>query len=221
MLLIEDKAQKIDQHEMKNRWWKSQDIEVLRYPLPVGDYILVDDKVKELIDRKTKRNVEIKKMDFVGTYKVCVDTKKDIQELIGDICGKQHERFRDECMFAQNNGIKLYILVENLGLTINERKGIYSPFIDSLDSLHKFVNPRLFIWRNGKQLYPTATRGITLKKACITMRNKYGVEFIFCKPNQAAEKVIELLAMGNNDLLDSEKKEKESYGRSVMSGNCE
>ena len=144
MQIVEDKAQKIDQHEMKNCWWKSQDIEVLRYPLPVGDYILVDDKVRELIDRKTKRNVEIKKMDFVGTYKVCVDTKKDIQELIGDICGKQHERFRDECMFAQNNGIKLYILVENLGLTINERKGIYSPFIDSLDNLHKFVNPRLF-----------------------------------------------------------------------------
>ena len=217
MQIVEDKAQKIDQHEMKNRWWKSNEIEVLRYPLPVGDYILVDEKVRELIERKQKRNVEIKKMDFVGTYKVCVDTKKDIQELIGDICGKQHERFRDECMFAQNNGIKLYILVENTALTINERKGIYSPYIDSLDSLHKFVNPRLFIWRNGKQLYPTATKGITLKKACITMKNKYGVEFIFCKPNQAAEKVIELLA--TNETLDIDKKEKEFYGRVVSSGS--
>lgn len=24
MILVEDKAQKIDQHEVKNRWWKSQ-----------------------------------------------------------------------------------------------------------------------------------------------------------------------------------------------------
>lgn len=220
MQIVEDKAQKIDQHETKNRWWKSQCIEVLRYPLPVGDYILVDDKVRELIQRKLKRNVEIKKMDFVGTYKVCVDTKKDIQELIGDICGKQHERFRDECMFAQNNGIKLYILVENVGLTINERKGIYSPFIDSLDNLHKFVNPRLFIWRGGKQLYPGATKGITLKKACITMQHKYGVEFVFCKPNQAAEKVIELLAMGNNVEESIEEKEKQ-YGRTVVSSGSE
>lgn len=217
MQIIEDKANKIDQHEIKNRWWKSQEIEVLRYPLPVGDYILVDDKVRDLINRKQKRNVEIKKMDFVGTYKVCVDTKKDIQELIGDICGKQHDRFRDQCMFAQNNGIKLYILVENQSITINERKGIYSPFIDCLDNLHKFVNPRLFIWRNGKQLYPTATKGITLQKACMTMEKKYGVEFIFCRPYQAAEKVIELLAMGNN-VEDSISEKEIRYGRSVFSG---
>lgn len=147
MILVEDKAQKIDQHEVKNRWWEKEGIQVLRYPLPVGDYIIADEKVMELIKRKQKRNVEIKKMDFVGTYKVCVDTKKDIQELIGDICGKQHDRFRDECLFAKNNGIKLYILIENTTITINERKGIYSPYIDSLNNLHRFVNPRLFIWR--------------------------------------------------------------------------
>ena len=220
MKIIEDKANKIDQHEIKNRWWKMNDIEVLRYPLPVGDYILMTNKVEDVIKRKQKRNVEIKKMDFMGSYKVCVDTKKDIQELIGDICGKQHERFRDECMLAQNNGIKLIILVENTTITINERKGIYSPFIDSLDNLHRFVNPRLFLWRGGKQLYPNATKGITLKKACITMKHKYGVEFIFCKPNQAAEKVIELLAMGNNIEESIEEKEKQ-YGRTIVSGGSE
>lgn len=213
MQIVEDKANKIDQHEVKNKWWADNNIEVMRYPLPVGDYILVDDKVRELIQRKQKRNVEIKKMDFVGTYKVCVDTKKDIQELIGDICGKQHDRFRDECMFAQNNGIKLYILVENTSITINERKGIYSPFIDCLDNLNKFVNPRLFIWRGGRQLYPNATKGITLKKACITMQHKYGVEFVFCKPNESAEKVIELLIP--KEEMNMTQIEKDKYGRSV------
>ena len=213
MQIVEDKANKIDQHEVKNKWWADNNIEVLRYPLPVGDYILVDDKVRELIQRKQKRNVEIKKMDFVGTYKVCVDTKKDIQELIGDICGKQHDRFRDECMFAQNNGIKLYIRVENTSITINERKGIYSPFIDCLDNLHKFVNPRLFIWKGGRQLYPNATKGITLKKACITMKNKYGVEFVFCKPNESAEKVLELLIP--KEEMNMTQIEKDKYGRSV------
>ena len=197
MIILEDTRQQDSKHNKKREWFEANGIEVKRTKLYVGDYT------------------------FPKNQSVCVDTKKDIQELIGDICGKQHDRFREELIRAKEADIKLYILVENERIIINERKGIYSPFIDSLDNLHKFVNPRLFIWRNGKQLYPTATRGITLKKACITMRNKYGVEFIFCKPNQAAEKVIELLAMGNNDLLDSEKKEKESYGRSVMSGNCE
>ena len=32
---------------------------------------------------------------------------KDIQELIGDICGKSHVRFRDECIRAQESGISL------------------------------------------------------------------------------------------------------------------
>lgn len=216
MQIVEDKANKVNQHEQKNRWWQSQNIEVLRYPLPVGDYILCTDRVQEVINRKQKRGVEIKKMDFMGSYNVCVDTKKDIQELIGDICGKQHERFRDECMLAQNNNIKLYILVENKPIIINERKGIYSPFIDSLDNLHRFVNPRLFIWRNGKQLYPTATKGLTLKKACQTMRARYGVEFLFCRPNESAEKIIELLTTPYDSArIDTELLEKTKYGKEI------
>lgn len=193
MIILEDTRQQDSKHNKKREWFEANGIEVKRTKLYVGDYT------------------------FPKNQSVCVDTKKDIQELIGDICGKQHDRFREELIRAKEADIKLYILVENERIVINERKGIYSPFIDSLDNLHKFVNPRLFIWRNGKQLYPTATRGITLKKACITMRNKYGVEFIFCNPNQAAEKVIELLAMGNN--VEESISEKESrYGRSVFSG---
>lgn len=216
MRIVEDKCNRVDQHEIKNRWWKLNGIEVLRYPLPVGDYILVTDRVQDVINRKQKRNVEIKKMDFMGSYNVCVDTKKDIQELIGDICGKQHERFRDECMLAQNNGIKLYILVENNSIVINERKGIYSPFIDSLDNLHRFVNPRLFIWRNGKQKYPTATKGVTLKKACITMRAKYGVEFLFCRPNESAKIIVDLLTTPyDSTRIDTDFLEKSKYGREI------
>jgi ribosome-associated protein len=67
-------------------------------------------------------------------------------------------------------------------------------------------------------MYPTATKGITLKKACITMTQKYGVEFMFCRPNEAAEKVIELLATGNeiaNNNIDKEY----DYGKTVFSGS--
>lgn len=193
MIILEDTRQQDSKHNKKKQWFEKNGIEVKRTKLYVGDYT------------------------FPKNQSVCVDTKKDIQELIGDICGKQHERFREELIRAKEADIKLYILVENEPITINERKGIYSPFIDCLDNLHKFVNPRLFIWKNGKQLYPTATKGITLQKACMTMEKKYGVEFIFCRPYQAAEKVIELLAMGNN-VEDSISEKERRYGRSVFSG---
>ena len=52
----------------------------------------------------------------------------------------------------------------------------------------------------------------------MTMTHKYGVEFMFCKPNEAAEKVIELLAMGNNLEESTDEKEKK-YGRVVSSGS--
>lgn len=209
MVLLEDKGQKKGQHEEKNLFWRELGIEVVQVPLPVGDYILADNKVMDVIFRKDKRGIPLKKMDFLGTYAVCVDTKKDIQELVGNVCGKQHERFRDECILAQNNGIKLYVLVQNVGGMIKNTKTICNPTITNLDELGMWQNPRLFEmknsnevigrWKNGKprykriQRYPSATKGETLMKACKTMQEKYGVEFVFCHNSEQGAKVLELL----------------------------
>lgn len=198
MILIEDKANKEGLHKAKNDYWKSQNIGVMRCPLPVGDYVLVNDKILELLERKAKRGVDVKKMDFLGTYDVCVDSKFGIQELISDICGKQHERFRDECILAQNNGIKLYIVVEDDGGYCDRKQTIYNKPVTSIDDLFLWKNPRLFIWSGGKQKYPTATKGATLAKACITMREKYSVEFLFCKAKDSGKEIVRLLANGNN-----------------------
>lgn len=208
MILIEDKAQQAGKHNMKNSYWEANEIDVMRYPLPVGDYIFVNSKVQDVLERKAKRGIEVKKMDFIGTYDVCVDTKKDIEELLGDIIGKQHARFRDECIFAQNNNIKLYILVENVGCEIYHT-GIYNKTIESLEELHGWKNPRLFIMKNSDEMigfyqngrpmyrkvqkYPKATRGEQLMKACMTMEQKYGVKFLFCRPEEAGKRILELL----------------------------
>ena len=123
-------------------------------------------------------------MDLLGTYSVAIDSKFSIQELCGDVCGKQHERFRDECILAQNNGIKLIVLVEN------------EDGITDLRDLHRWVNPRLWIRRGGKQLYPNATRGVTLMKSCMTMQKKYGVQFAFAHPWHAGAAIADLLSRG-------------------------
>lgn len=41
MTIIEDVAQKENKHKLKNNYWKSSGIEVIRQPLPVGDYQLL------------------------------------------------------------------------------------------------------------------------------------------------------------------------------------
>lgn len=193
VLIIEDKGQKEGQHILKNRYFENNEIEVLRAPLPVGDYIIADDKVSEVIHRKAKRNMEVKKMDFLGTYAVAVDTKKDMQEIIGNICGKSHPRFRDECILAQNNGIKLYVLIEN------------ADGVKSVEDVFKWRNPRLERynrikymqscgkWLNASIPITPPTSGKTLAKSMLTMQLKYGVEFVFCRPEEAGKKIIELL----------------------------
>ena len=193
MKLISDKAQQSGKHVIKERWWAENGVEVLYYPLAVGDYILVDDKVNEMLDRKAKRGIEPKKMDFIGTYNKVVDTKRDIQELIGDICGKQHPRFRDECLLAHNNGIQLYILVEN-----RDR-------VKEIRDLFKWHNPRMYRynkirymhrigkWGNIPEPKAPPTSGETLAKACLTMELTYGVKFLFCTPEESGAKIMELL----------------------------
>ena len=168
MILLEDTRQQAEKHDTKHRWFEAHGIEVRRSKLYVGDYSLPTDQ------------------------SVCIDSKFSIQELVSDICGKQHERFRNECVRAQEAGIKLIVLVENRGGHI--RDNVIQPTITKLEDLYKWKNPRLFIMVGRKQKYPTATRGVTLMKACMTMQAKYGVRFLFCTPEQSAEKIVELLS---------------------------
>lgn len=188
--IVEDKAQQAGKHELKHEWFQEHNVNVQQAPLPVGDYILLTDAVTDVIKRKEKRGVPLKKMDFLGSYKISVDTKKDLQEIISNICGKQHGRFRDECILAKNNGVQLYVLVEN------------TDGVTSIEELKDWVNPRLKIQRwvttsSGQKRkilkYPDATKGETLAKAMLTMEEKYGVKFLFCHPDEAGERIIELL----------------------------
>ena len=172
MILLEDTRNQIGKHDIKHKWFEEHGVEIRRQALYCGDYTLPTDQ------------------------SICVDTKKDIQELVSDICGKQHDRFRRECIRAQEAGITLVILVENKGGHIKDN--IIQPTITSLDELHRWKNPRLFIFCGGKQKYPRATRGVTLMRSCMTMEQKYGVKFLFTTPEKSAEKIVELLTGEKN-----------------------
>ena len=173
MIILEDSRNKTGKHTKKNQYFESQGIRVERTKLYVGDYTLPTDQ------------------------SICIDTKENIQELIGDICGKQHERFRSELVRAQESGIQLYILVENEGGFIG-KSNVITPTIKRLEDLHKWINPRLFIMCRGKdgkfiQKYPTATNGQRLMKICMTMESKYGCKFLFCRPTESGQIIVNLL----------------------------
>jgi len=67
--------------------------------------------------------------------------------------------------------------------------------------LRIFVNSKQVIgyFKNGNpkykkiQKYPNAMSGEKLAKACITMQLKYGVEFMFCTPEESAKRILSLL----------------------------
>jgi ribosome-associated protein len=190
--ILVDKGQKKQKHELKHNMLQKNGHELIPCPLPVGDYAVCTADAQVVIDAKVKRSTVLHKYDLCGTYSVCVDTKRDIQELIGDM-QSDHERFRDELLFAQRNNIKLYILVDDNGGYLDRRKTIYNKPVTKIEDLFSWKNPRAFIFKGGRQLYPKCTKGAVLAKSLLTMEKKYGCTFLFCRKENAAERIVELL----------------------------
>lgn len=187
MTIIEDTRQQIGKHIKTNEQLERLGIKILRSKLPCGDYA------------------------NMLNMSVVIDSKKDLQECVNNICGKLHERFRRECQLAQDNGIKLIILVEHGG------------YIKSLESVKDWINPRQFMYEreirkefgipkgadfqaevaelksHGAKIVRGPTTGEELYKAIVTMSEKYSVEWVFCEKKDTGSKIIELLRTDSND----------------------
>lgn len=173
----------------KHNDMKRMGIEIIPIPLPFGDYCVVTDELQETIDR---RGDKLKKVDIIGDVKLSVDSKKDLLEVCGNICGKSHPRFRDEVILAKKMNAKLIILVEE-------------PDIHDVRDVFRWQNPRMrrynYIkymhsigkWDNVPLPKKPPTSGKTLAKAMITIHKKYGVDWIFCSKEEAGKKIVELL----------------------------
>ena len=152
MILIEDTRQVVGKHKLKNEYFEKMGIEVVRSKLLFGDY-------------QNPQNPSI-----------AIDTKKDIQELIGDLT-KDHERFKRELQLAKKCGAKLIILIEDEKVTC-------------INDLYTWYN-----WRLKKS--PKATKGSTLAKMLYTIEHNtedYNCQFIFTKKSECGAKIIELLS---------------------------
>ena len=197
MVIAVDKAQKEGKHDLKHNQMVNMGHELIFLPLPVGDYILVDDRIREIIKRRGDR---LKKMDLIGAVSRSIDTKANIEEVYQNFIGNSHERFRDECILAQQNNIRLTVLVES------------APEVTCLEDVKH--------WKNWKQIYAYCKRhgiktgqgmldridefvshggqkppvdGEQLCKAMRTSAEKYGYRWAFTSPENCGKAIIYLL----------------------------
>lgn len=105
---------------------------------------------------------------------LAVDTKANVEEIAQNIGGAGHARFREECKLAKRCGGQLVILVEN------------TEGYQTVDDVEAWENPN---YRKTAR----SIEGPRLAKAMRTMSERYGVRFMFCSPEEAGNKVIELL----------------------------
>ena len=148
MVLYEDTRQQIGKHRNVHLYCQQAGIKIIRQALNVGDY------------------------QIAGKGDISVDTKMGVLELAGNVF-QDHERFRAECLRAQECGIQLIILVEEL-----------------------LPGGRLDRWRppigwNGRPVARFDPE--ILRKAMITMQQEYGVKFRFCDGRSTGKQIIEYL----------------------------
>ncbi len=146
--IIEDTRQQTGKHNHKRQWFEEHGITITRSKLPFGDYAIMPT--------------------------MAIDTKRNMDEIAANICGKEHTRFINECKAAKAAGCQLVILVEN------------TDGIEDVSAVHTWENPRRFI-------SPYCVEGPRLQKAMKTISERYGVKFMFCRPEQAAERITEML----------------------------
>ena len=112
----------------------------------------------------------VKKKDLQELITLSIDTKKSLLEVCGNICSRQHERFKDELIRADG---RLVLLIEEAGITC-------------LEDVYWWDNPRL-------KKNPRATKGTALFKSLCTIRDEYAVDIRFCHRKDTGREILRIL----------------------------
>lgn len=168
MTIYEDTRQKTGEHQNIAEYCKQHGIIVRRTKLEIGDY--------------------------VSPSPVAVDTKQGMGEVYTNLV-QQHDRFRRECIRAQEDGTVLVILIEN------------DDGMRCLDDVEFWDNPRVHKYyeeyafalaarKNGKtvKLPAPPINNKRLIKMMETMTERYGVQWMFCSYEETGAKVVEILS---------------------------
>ena len=162
-------------NQRKHSQMMREGAELLSLRLPFGDYILVDERILNIIDRLGGAE-NVHKKDLKDAITLSIDTKKNLQEVIGNICSRQHERFKRELLASQG---RLILLIEEADM-------------ECIEDVWFWDNPRL-------KVNPKATKGTSLYKSLCTIQNEYGVEIRFCNRKETGKEIIRILKEGRHE----------------------
>lgn len=180
--IIEDSRNKINHHDNKNQFFQENGIMVLRSKLPFGDYALMDN------------------------MSISVDTKESFLEIENNLT-KQHTRFRNEIINANNFGIGLVILIEE-EMQYNSLDDVAAKYkIPKWKSTtYEMINGVKHV--KHKKGQPMGNFNVeTIIKAMKTMQEKYAVIFAFTTKEKCGEAIIDIL-VNKRDILDNYFKKK-------------
>lgn len=152
-VVLTDTRQQKEEHILKE--FDKQGIIHIRTTLPSADYMVLryDEKKGMYLD-----------------YSILIDTKKDLEEIAGNLCNTQsHERIKREIFKGQELGAKEFIFLINGGK------------IKTIQDLENWTSKR------------TKVKGSTLLKVMSTMKERYGVRFIIVPKKEMGKQVLKLL----------------------------
>ena len=163
LTLLCDTRQQEGQHKNIEAYCRKNGIKMVRQCLSVGDYMFPEEFRIEH-----------------GYPLVSCDTKASILELAHNIMSSDHRRFKAECIRALSAGIQLVIVIEEMP-PFGRLDMWEVPRFQSSGRYHRYGDPMTLV-------DPAA-----LRKACITMQEKYHVKFRFCTRRQSPARVIKYL----------------------------
>ena len=158
-VILTDSRQRVEEHILKE--FDKQGILHIRTGLSSADYMAL--------------RYSFQKGMYLD-YSVLIDTKKDLEEIVGNLCNTQsHERVKREIAKGKELGAKEFIFLINGGK------------VKTIQDLENWTSKR------------TKVKGSTLIKVFKTMKERYNVRFILVPKKDMGKKIIELLNGGKNE----------------------
>lgn len=172
LIILEDTRQQTGKHDNVHNWMQKNGVQLRRTKLFCGDYTLPTDQ------------------------HICIDTKYGLQEVYGDLIGKDHDRFVRELENAKNCGILLIILVEE-------------KCIKSIEDVREWRNPRRGqYYRTPPRMRPSKPPipSYQLMKVMQTVAERHGCVWKFCAKHETGKRIVDILTgkeAANEDGADS------------------
>lgn len=167
MVLIEDTRNQIGKHKNVYAYCEKNGIQIVRSKLACGDYTLPTDQ------------------------RVVIDTKLGLSEVYSNLV-QQHDRFRAECVLAQQLNMKLIVLVEEASIhSVYDVQYWKNPRIKAYEDLKLAHSKGKMLDRKLAKTPPIESKRLMVMMA--SMSERYGVDWEFCSKFDTGRRIVELL----------------------------